>query len=125
MDSPDLRKNKLRQIGLRVPLMLEFNTNRAKLPSNAGELEGQPDWSFSKEEQLPLRRRRGGQLVLRHHVQAEVQRGWHNVKQRSKDDYNLLPYRLAARAQIGINGAEPLRRICAHSHVRGGHRAGH
>ena len=29
MESPDYRKNKLRQMGLRVPLMLEFNTKRA------------------------------------------------------------------------------------------------
>jgi hypothetical protein len=72
MESPEFRKNKLRQIGLRVPLMLEFNTKRAKLPTNAEELAAKPDWSFSRK-QRPPGRRRGGQLVLRHHVQAEVQ----------------------------------------------------
>jgi hypothetical protein len=104
MDSPDLRKNKLRQLGIRVPLMLEFNSNRAKLPSNAGELEGKPDWSFSRKNNFHLAAGVVGSWYFDTMYKQKYSEGGHNVKQRSKDDYNLLNYRLAARAQIGING---------------------
>ena len=104
MDSPDLRKNKLRQIGLRVPLMLEFNSNRAKLPSNAGELEGKPDWSFSRKHNFHLAAGVVGSWYFDTMYKQKYSEGGHNVKQRSKDDYNLLSYRLAARAQIGYSG---------------------
>ena len=101
MDSPDLRKNKLRQIGLRVPLMLEFNTKRAKLPLNAGELAANPDWSFSRKHNFHLAAGVVGSWMFDTMYKQKYSEGGRNVKQRSKDDYNLLPYRLAARAQIG------------------------
>ncbi|MBK8582704.1 MAG: hypothetical protein IPL86_13010 [Flavobacteriales bacterium] len=101
MDSPDLRKNKLRQIGLRVPLMLEFNTNRAKLPANADELAAKPDWSFSRKHNVHLAAGVVGSWLFDTMYKQKYTEDGHNVKQRSKDGYNLLPYRLAARAQIG------------------------
>ena len=101
MVSPDLRKNKLRQIGLRVPLMLEFNTNRAKLPANEDELNARPDWSFSREHNVHLAVGVVGSWLFDTMYKQKYTEGGRSVKQRSKDDYNLLPYRLAARAQIG------------------------
>ena len=101
MDSPDLRKNKLRQIGLRVPLMLEFNTNRARLPANAGELKAKPDWSFSRTHNFHMAAGVVGSWLFDTMYKQKYTEGGRNVKHRSKDDYNLLPYRLAARAQIG------------------------
>ena len=101
MDSPDLRKNKLRQIGLRVPLMLEFNTKRAKLPLNAAELAAKPNWSFSRKHNFHLAAGVVGSWMFDTMYKQKYSEGGRNVKQRSKDDYNLLPYRLAARAQIG------------------------
>jgi hypothetical protein len=40
VDSPEYSKNKLRQMGFRVPLMFEFNTKRAPLPTEAELLAG-------------------------------------------------------------------------------------
>ncbi|MBS1568814.1 MAG: hypothetical protein JST45_05165 [Bacteroidetes bacterium] len=104
MATPDLRKNKLRQIGLRVPLMLEFNTKRAKLPADAQELRGKPDWSFSRKDNFHLAFGVVGSWYFDTMYKQKYTEGGHNVKNRSKDDYNLLPYRLAARAQIGFGG---------------------
>lgn len=104
METPELRKNKLRQIGLRVPLMLEFNTGRAKLPSSAEELAGKPDWSFSRKHNFHLAAGVVGSWYFDTMYKQKYSEGGKNVKHRSKDDYNLLPYRLAARAQIGYQG---------------------
>lgn len=101
METPELRKNKLRQIGLRVPLMLEFNTARAKLPANAEELATKARWSFSRKHNFHLAAGVVGSWYFDTMYKQKYTEGGHNVKNRSKDDYNLLPYRLAARAQIG------------------------
>jgi len=102
MDSPVLRKNKLRQIGLRVPLMLEFNTNGAKLPLNAGALEAKPGWTFNRKHNVHLAAGVVGSWYFDTMYKQKYAEGGHNVKQRSKDDFNLLNYRLAARGQIGF-----------------------
>ena len=104
MDSPDLRKNKLRQIGLRVPLMLEFNSKRAKLPADAAELAAKPDWSFSRKNNFHFAAGVVGSWYFDTMYKQKYNEGGHTVKQRTKDDFNLLSYRLAARAQIGYNG---------------------
>ena len=101
MESPELRKNKLRQIGLRVPLMLEFNTNRAKLPANEDELKAKPDWSFSRKHNFHLAAGVVGSWLFDTMYKQKYTEDGRAVKQRSKDNYNLLPYRVAARAQIG------------------------
>ena len=43
VESPEFRKNKLRQTGLRMPLMLEFNTKRAKMPTREEVLAASKD----------------------------------------------------------------------------------
>src|SRR5690606_12059014 len=40
VEKPEFRKNKLRQIGVRVPLMLEFNTKGARIPTDEEFLAG-------------------------------------------------------------------------------------
>ena len=61
--SPDLQKNKLRQMGLRVPLMFEFNTKKAPLPTTREEL--------AAPEKIEGYRRRGNC-----HLAAGVVRRW-------------------------------------------------
>lgn len=101
MDSPDLNKNKLRQMGLRMPLMLEFNTKRAALPLNAGALEADPNWSFDRKHNFHLAVGVVGSWFFDTMYKQKYKAGGHDVKHTIKDDYNLLDYRLAARAQIG------------------------
>jgi hypothetical protein len=102
METPVLDKNKLRQIGLRVPLMLEFNTKGAKLPADAAALAAKPDWSFSRKDNFHLAFGVVGSWYFDTMYKQKYKEGGERVKQRSKDDYNLLPYRLAARGQIGF-----------------------
>ncbi|MBK9420542.1 MAG: hypothetical protein IPN44_05750 [Flavobacteriales bacterium] len=100
MESPDLRKNKLRQIGLRVPLMLEFNTKSARLPADATALAADPK-AFNRDNNFHIAAGVVGSWLFDTMYKQKYNEGGHTVKQRIKDDYNLLPYRLAARAQIG------------------------
>ncbi|MCC6839558.1 MAG: hypothetical protein IT230_05305 [Flavobacteriales bacterium] len=102
MATPVLDKNKLRQIGLRMPLMLEFNTKRAKLPADAQDLKNKPGWSFDRENNFHLSAGLVGSWYFDTMYKQKYREGGRTVRQRSKDDYNLLPYRLAARAQIGF-----------------------
>lgn len=102
METPVLDKNKLRQVGLRLPLMLEFNSKRAKLPANAGELAKNPGWYFSRKNNFHLAAGVVGSWYFDTMYKQKYRLDGDRVKQRSKDGYNLLPYRLAARAQIGF-----------------------
>lgn len=100
IDSPEFRKNKLRQMGLRVPLMLEFNTKRARLPS---------------EEEILAKKSKGFDRKGNFHLAAGVVGSWYfdtmykqkyrlegeNRKERDKGDYLLLPYRAAASVRVG------------------------
>ncbi len=100
IDSPEFRKNKLRQMGLRVPLMLEFNTKRARLPS---------------EEEILAKNAKGFDRKGNFHLAAGVVGSWYfdtmykqkyrldgeNRKDRDKGDYQLLPYRAAASVRVG------------------------
>jgi hypothetical protein len=100
VESPEFRKNKLRQMGLRVPLLLEFNTKRAKLPTT---------------EELAAGKFKGYEQKGNFHLAAGVVGTWYfdtmykqkfsdegnTRKERDKGDYLLRPYRLAATARIG------------------------
>ncbi len=101
VERPEFRKNKLRQIGLRLPLMLEFNTKRAPLPTEADLLAGK---SMDHD--------RKGNV----HIAFGVVGSWYfdtMYKQKYRDDsgevrkdrdsgdYQLLPYRAAASVRIG------------------------
>lgn len=101
MAMPILNKNKLRQIGLRLPLMLEFNTQRAPLPADAAALAAKPGWSFNHKHNFHLAAGVVGSWYFDTMYKQKYTEGGRSVKERSKDSFNLLPYRVAARAQIG------------------------
>ena len=101
MDSPTLHKNKLRQIDLCDPLMLEFNTKQAALPTNAAELATKPNWSFSRKHNFHFATGVVGSWFFDTMYLQKYNEGGESKKYRMKASYNLLPYRVAARAQIG------------------------
>lgn len=102
VDDPTFTKNKLRQTGLRVPLMLEFNTKRAPLPTTAEEVKA-------------LEKKGGYSRKGNFHVAMGVVGSWYfdtmykqkytafgdKQKDRSSGDFHLLPYRAAASVRIG------------------------
>ena len=112
VQEPDFRKNKLRQMGLRVPLMLEFNTKRAPMPTEEDLNAMRSDTTGTIA--------RGFEHSRRHnfHIAMGVVGSWYfdtmykqkyqldgdTEKDRSKGDYLLLPYRAAASVRIGYGG---------------------
>ncbi len=103
--SPEYRKNKLREIGLRVPLMLEFNTKRAPLPTEAQLRDG--SWKgndFSRKNNFHVAVGVVGSWYFDTMYKVKYRVEGETEKDRSKGDFNLLKYRLAARAQIGWGG---------------------
>lgn len=103
--SPELRKNKLRQIGVRIPLMLELNTKGASLPSDAEALrvEGRSG-GFSRKGNFHLAAGVVGSYYFDTMYKVRYVENGEGRKDRSKAGYNLLPYRLAARVQVGVGG---------------------
>lgn len=109
VDDPDFDKNKLRQMGLRVPLMLEFNTKRAPLPTAADIVAMRADTTGQLAKKFRHRNTRN------FHIAMGVVGSWYfdtmykqkytvdgdDRKDRDKGDYLLLPYRAAAAMRIG------------------------
>ena len=96
-------KNKLRQIGLRLPLMFEFNTKRAPLPSTHAEwVEFHKRTGFDRKGNFHIAAGVVGSWYFDNMYKQKFEQGGEMKKIRDNGDYNLLPYRLAARAQIGI-----------------------
>jgi len=112
-ETPEFRKNKLRQTGLRMPLMLEFNTKRAKMPTAEAVL------AAGKDTTVVLKKGQDGPFDFSNrgnfHIAVGVVGSWYfesmykvkyeqdgeTRKDRSSGDYHLLPYRLAASVRIG------------------------
>lgn len=108
--SPQFIKSKLRQSGFRVPLMLEFNTKRAKMPTEAEVLAAARDTVGGKKP-----RSFDFDHKKNFHIAVGVVGTWYYdsmYKQKyrvdgriekdiDKGDHRLLPYRLAASARIG------------------------
>jgi hypothetical protein len=108
--SPQFIKSKLRQSGFRVPLMLEFNTKRAKMPTEAEVLAAARDTVGGKKP-----RSFNVDHKKNFHIAVGVVGTWYYdsmYKQKyrvdgriekdiDKGDHRLLPYRLAASARIG------------------------
>ncbi len=105
VDEPSYTKNKIRQTGIRVPLMFEFNTKKAPLPTTA-------------EEVRALAKAGGYSRKGNFHIAAGVVGTWYfdtmykqkytaygdKQKDRSSGDYHLLPYRAAATVRMGWGG---------------------
>lgn len=112
VEDPDFSKNKLRQMGFRMPLLLEFNTKRAPLPTEADLLAMRTDTTGAIRKKFAHDRR--GNF----HIAFGVVGSWYfdtmykqkykldgeREKDRDKGDYLLLPYRAAATVRIGYGG---------------------
>ncbi len=102
---PDLRKNKLRQIGLRVPLMLEFNTRRSPLPTEEALRSGSwKDHGFSRKNNFHLAFGLVGSWYFDTMYKVKYRQDGAVEKERSKGSFQLLDHRLAARVQVGWAG---------------------
>ncbi len=112
LDDPDLRKNKLRQMGFRVPLMLEFNTKRAPMPTEADVLAMRADTTGALAKRFKHSRKNNFHIAMgmvgSWYFDTMYKQKWSEDgelrKSRSKGDYLLLPYRAAASVRIGYGG---------------------
>jgi hypothetical protein len=112
VEDPDFSKNKLRQMGFRMPLLLEFNTKRAPLPTEADLLAMRTDTTGALAKKFEHSRQNN------FHIAFGVVGSWYfdtmykqkyksdgeREKDRDKGDYLLLPYRAAATVRIGYGG---------------------
>lgn len=112
METPDLRKNKLRQMGFRVPLMLEFNTKRAPLPTDADLIAARADTTGALAKRFRHSRKNNFHIAMgmvgSWYFDSMYKQKWNEDgearKTRDKGDYLLLPYRAAAAVRIGYGG---------------------
>lgn len=96
-------KNKLRQTGLRVPLMFEFNTKKAPLPTTAEEVRALAKaGGYSRKGNFHIAVGVVGSWYFDTMYKQRYQVEGKTVLDRDKGDFNLLPYRLAAAARIGF-----------------------
>ncbi|HEX2617133.1 MAG TPA: hypothetical protein VHL57_06300 [Flavobacteriales bacterium] len=103
-DNIDISKSKLRQIGLRVPLMFEFNTKRAPLPGTAEEWKAYGEKGFSRKGNFHIAVGVIGSWYFDRMYKLRYSEDGEHHQFREKADYNLLPYRLAATVRFGIGG---------------------
>jgi len=110
LQSPDLLKNKLRQSGFRMPLMLEFNTKRSRIPTEEEVMTAARDTvggnkpkSFHPDNKHNFHIAVGavGTWYYDSMYKVKYRDEGQNFKERDKGDHNLLPYRLAAAVRIG------------------------
>lgn len=110
VESPEYRKNKLRQIGIRVPLMLEFNTKRAKMPTADDLMAAARDtvggkkpgsFDFSNKHNFHIAVGMVGSLYYESMYKQKYTENGNVEKDTSKGDHYLLPYRAAAAVRIG------------------------
>lgn len=105
VENPQFSKNKIRQIGLRLPLMFEFNTKKAPLPSTDEDWKAfHKNGGFSNKGNFHFAAGVVGSWYFSTMYKQRYREGGENKKQRDNGTYNLLPYRVAARAQIGVGG---------------------
>lgn len=99
IETPEFRKNKLRQIGVRIPVMFEFNTKRAPLPTTAEEWAAHKD--FDRKKNFHIAAGVIGSYYFDTMYKQKYREGGELKKYSMKAGYNLLPYRLAASVRIG------------------------
>ncbi len=101
----EITKNKIRQIGLRLPLMFEFNTKRAPLPGSHQEwADLHKHKGYDRKGNFHFAIGAVGSWYFDNMYKQKYEEGGGTKKVRDNGDYNLLPYRVAARTQIGIGG---------------------
>jgi hypothetical protein len=102
----NLTKNKLRQIGLRVPLMLEFNTGRAEVVRKTGKTSEGKVWTdedMTRKNNFHLAFGVIGSLYFDTMYKVKYEQDGETKKDRNGGSFNLEPYRLAASVRVGWN----------------------
>ncbi|MFT3884333.1 MAG: hypothetical protein QM724_02545 [Flavobacteriales bacterium] len=100
----DISKSKLRQIGLRVPLLFEFNTKRAPLPDQPEAWKTYGEKGFSRKGNFHIAVGVIGSWYFDRMYKLRYTEDGDRHQVREKAGYNLLPYRLAATVRFGIGG---------------------
>lgn len=103
VETPEFRKNKLRQMGFRVPLMLEFNTKRAPLPTEETIRAGK-NTSYDRKGNFHLAAGLVGTWYFDTMYKQKYVVEGDRRKDRDKGDHLLLPYRAAASVRLGYGG---------------------
>jgi hypothetical protein len=110
LETPQFSKSKLRQSGFRVPLMVEFNTKRAPLPTEAeiiaaaaDTIGGKEPRSFSYDNKKNFHLAAGvvGTWYYDSMYKQKYRMEGEERKDVDKGDHRLLPYRLAASVRVG------------------------
>jgi hypothetical protein len=110
VETPQFRKNKLRQSGFRVPLMLEFNTKRAKMPTAAEMSAAARDtvggkkprsFDFNNKKNFHVALGVVGSWYYDSMYKQKYREDGRTRKDVNKGEHNLLPYRAAAAVRIG------------------------
>lgn len=103
LDSPEFSKNKLRQIGFRVPVMIEFNTKRAPLPT-VDELRAKKGFSYDRKRNFHLAVGVIGSWYYENMHKQKYRQEGSDHKDRYIGDYQLMPVRAALSARVGYGG---------------------
>lgn len=110
VETPQFRKNKLRQSGFRIPLMLEFNTKRAEMPTEADVMAAARDtvggkkrrsFSFDNKKNFHMAVGVVGTWYYDSMYKQKYRLDGTTQKDIDKGEHYLLPYRLAAATRIG------------------------
>lgn len=97
---PEYSKNKIRQTGLRVPVMFEFNTKKAPLPTEEFTRSGK-SMSYDRKGNFHMAVGVVGSWYFDTMYKQKYRANGEDVKDRTKSSLNLLPYRVAGRVQLG------------------------
>ena len=105
VSDPHFTKNKIRQTGLRLPLMFEFNTKSAPVPTSPEEWKAfHKKKGFDRKGNFHIAVGVIGSWYFDNMYKQKYSEGNETRKLRDNGDYNLLPYRVAASVRIGYGG---------------------
>ncbi|MBL8000552.1 MAG: hypothetical protein JNL05_01205 [Flavobacteriales bacterium] len=105
VDKPQYSKNKLRQTGIRLPLLFEFNTKRAPLPTTAAEVRAlEKAGGYSRKGNFHFAVGVVGTWYFDTMYKVKYTEYGDKQKDRSGGEYHLLPYRAAATVRMGWGG---------------------
>lgn len=103
VDEPAYKKNKLRQAGLRVPVLLEFNTKKAPIPT-ADELRTGRVEDYDRKGNFHIAFGVIGTWHFETMYKTKYSQDGESMKDRSNGSYNLRPLSAMATVRIGYGG---------------------
>ena len=103
VNEPAFKKNKLRQTGLRMPLLLEINTKRAPMPT-ADDVRSGKATSFSRKGNFHMAVGVIGTWYFDTMYKTKYRLDGETKKDRSGGGYNLEPLAASATLRIGYGG---------------------